>query len=238
MNNQIVGRGLLAKSFSSVNASNCLFFCSGVSDSSETKVEAFERERQLLISFIKEANDNKLCFVYFSSVAATSVDSKYLNHKINMENIIETYCQKYLIFRLPQVAGPVFNTTLLPTMIKNIYQNQNFKVFKYARRTMVDVEDVVRIFERIILISLGNKVINICPSYSFYPEELVVLISEYLNKQPNYELIQIGSEQPCLLDNSVESKIVGSYFYKSKESYLKDIISKYTPQIIKLLEEA
>lgn len=238
MNNVIIGGGLLAKSFNSSKVSNCLFFCSGVSDSSEIRVEAFKREKKLLMNSINEANNNKLCFVYFSSVAAPFVDNKYFNHKINMENIIENNCQNYFIFRLPQVAGPVLNKTLLPTMIGNIYNHQHFKVFKNASRTIVDVEDIVELFEKIYNSCKKNKIINVCPGYSFKPEELVMMISEYLCIKPDYDLLDLGSEQLCLLDESDESKIVHDFFLPKKENYLWQVVCKYTPKIIEIIIES
>jgi len=238
MNNVIIGRGLLAKSFTSAKTSNCLFFCSGVSDSTETRREAFEREKRLLISSIAEANNNSLCFVYFSSVAAPFMNSRYFEHKIDMENIIKIECEKYFIFRLPQVAGAVLNKTLLPTMIRNIYHQQHLEVFKNARRTIVDIDDMVELFEKIYNSCEKNRIINVCPGYSFTPEELVVMISEYLCIKPDYDLLDLGSEQPCLLDESYESKIVHDFFQPKQKNYLWEVVNKYTPQIVELIIES
>lgn len=235
INTEIIGNGLLATSFSGVQSSNCLFFCSGVSNSGETRPEAFKREEELLKSSIIKANNNELCFIYFSSVSAPIVDSKYFNHKISMENIIKNRVQNYLIFRLPQVAGPVLNTTLLPTIVKNIYQNQHFKVFKNATRTIVDVEDIVKLFEIIHNQGIRNKVINVCPGYSFKPEDLVCLISDYLCLPSDYELLDLGSDQNCSLDESVESNIVRNYFDCKGPNYLEEVVHRYTPQIVKLI---
>lgn len=240
MDNEIIGHGLLGKTFKSSKTNNCLFFCSGVSDSNEVRSEAFQREEKLLRKSLLKANDNHQNFVYFSSVAAPLSNTSYFNHKIEMEKLIKKYSSKYYILRLPQVAGPVLNTTLLPTMIKNIYEDRYFKVFKNAKRTLVDVEDIVALFENILSKSDGNKVINICPGYSFTPEELVILVSKYMNMQPKYDLVDSGSEQKCLLDDSIESTMVRHFFdNKNRENdYLEKVVTKYTPEIIKIIENS
>lgn len=231
----IIGNGLIARSFQQSSISNCLFFCSGVSDSNEVRAKAFLREQNLLNDSIIQANVKNLDFVYFSSVAAPTTSTKYFNHKIRMENFIKENSSRYFILRLPQVAGPVLNTTLLPTMVENIYKHKHFNVFKYAKRTIVDVEDIVKLFDKIYRNCDANKTINICPGYSFYPEELVHIISNFLDIKPTYDLLEYGSEQPCLLDDSFESEVVRKFYNTNQQDYLKQIIYKYTPQIIKLL---
>lgn len=240
MDNEVIGNGLLGRAFKSANTTDCLFFCSGVSDSNEVKSEAFLREEKLLRETLLKANDNHQHFVYFSSVAAPSSNTNYFNHKIEMENLIKKFSSNYYILRLPQVAGPVLNTTLLPTIIKNIYENRYFKVFKNAKRTLVDVEDIVILFEDILSNSNGNKVINICPGYCFSPEELVLLVSKNIDTQPKYDLIDLGTEQKCLLDDSIESTVVRHFFdNKNRENdYLDKVVKKYTPEIIKIIENS
>lgn len=240
MDNEIIGRGLLGKTFKSSKTTDCLFFCSGVSDSNEVKSKAFLREEKLLRDSLLKANNNHQNFVYFSSIAAPTTNTKYFNHKIRMEDFIKENSSRYFILRLPQVAGPVLNTTLLPTMVENIYKHKHFNVFKNAKRTLIDVEDLVALFENIISKSNGNKVINICPGYSFTPEELVILVSKYMDMQPKYDLIDAGTEQKCLLDDSIESNMVRQFFdNKNRENdYLEKVVRKYTLEIIKIIENS
>lgn len=232
MDSLVIGNGLLAKAFSKASVNNCLFFCSGVSNSSETRKEAFDREEALLRSSIIE-HSNK-CVVYFSSVSAPKVDSCYFNHKINMEKIIVENTKDYMIFRLPQVAGAVVNSTLLSYITQNIYLGNNFKVFKNATRTMIDIEDIVRVFELIYTQSNRKMTLNICPNYSFDPETLAQLISKNLGIEALYEVVNAGSPQTCELDNSIESQIISDFFY-NQPRYLEKLVEKYVTQIISLL---
>lgn len=232
MDSVVIGNGLLAKAFFKSSINNCLFFCSGVSNSSETRKEAFDREEVLLRNSIVQ-HGNK-CIVYFSSVSAPKVNSCYFNHKMAMENIIVENAKDYIILRLPQVAGAVVNSTLLSFITQNIYLGKSFKVFKHATRTMVDIEDIVKIFELIYTQSNRKVITNICPNYSFEPEVLVQLISKQLGIKASYEVIDAGSPQTCELDNSMESQIISNFFI-NKPYYLERLVEKYVHRIISLL---
>lgn len=234
MQNVIIGKGLLAKACLKSQAKNCLFYCSGVSDSTETKVIEFEREKNLLISSI--SSNNSKCLIYFSSVSAPSAQNPYFQHKLNMENIIKENCPDYIILRLPRVAGPVLNSTLLSILTKKIYLNEHLTIFDKAVRNLVDVEDIIEVSDYIYKISNRNIIINICPNKSFKPEELVLLIAEQLkSKLLNYDLVDAGDVETCTLGYCPEELIVRNYFSK-KENYLENIVAKYVPEIVNLLE--
>lgn len=232
MDSIIIGNGLLAKAFLKANINNCLFFCSGVSNSSETREEAFDREKKLLINSINQYNNK--CIVYFSSISAPKVNSPYFNHKINMENIIVDTAKDYIILRLPQVAGAVVNSTLLSFITQNIYLGKSFKVFKNATRTIVDVEDIVKITELIYIQSNRKIILNICPKYSFEPEFLVQLISKELGIKALYEVVDEGFPQTCELNSNTESQII-SDFFSERPQYLENLVNKYVNQITLLL---
>lgn len=232
MDSLVIGNGLLANAFAKSTVNNCLFFCSGVSNSSESRKEAFDREETLLRRSIILHNNK--CVVYFSSVSATKVDSPYFNHKVNMEKIVAESAKDYMIFRLPQVAGCVINSTLLSFMTQNIYLGNSFKVFKNATRTMIDVEDIVEIFELIYHKFDRRTILNVCPEYSFEPETLVQMISKKLNTEAFYELINAGSPQTCELDDRDESKTISDFFL-NKPKYFENIVNKYVPSIIEAI---
>lgn len=232
MQNNIIGNGMLAKAFSNTTINHSLIFCSGVSNSQETQSNAFLREERLLRQALHEQNDR--CLIYFSSVAAPTLANLYFKHKMNMERLIEVSSENYLIFRLPQVAGITLNTTLLPTIIENIYLQKKFIIYKNATRTIVDIEDVVKIVNMITMQSIKNKTINICPNYSFQPEYLAQLVSNQLQLEPCYEIVNRGDKQLCTQDESFEGSIVSGFFSK-KTNYLENIVEKYTPEIVKLI---
>lgn len=236
MHNTIIGSGLLAQHFESSQSENCLFFCSGVSNSTETRTEQFLREKLLLEETISDNKEHNKVFIYFSSVLAPTRSNEYYQHKHQMESIIQNSCHPYLILRLPQIAGAVSNSTLLPTFTRYIYQGVHFKIFKNAARTIIDIQDLVKLFDQINKYTSYNKVINICPGYLFYPEELAIKIAKKLRKKPGYELMDKGTPQECNLGNSLEDEIIRSFF-ADKDLYLDNVVDKYVPLIIQQLNK-
>ena len=230
MNNVIIGSGLLANSFSMSISKNCIFFCSGVSNSNETDPKEFNREIQTLRSSI----DKKHCFVYFSSIQAPYLKSSYYNHKLRMESIVQSEAGSYLILRLPQVAGITLNNTLLPMFIKNIYHEKHFEIYKDAPRSLIDVEHVVDIFDKIYSRGCSNKILNFYPGYSFQPIDLVEEISRFLGLKPKYNILEkyISHDYPS---SDIQEEF-NSYF-TNQQVYLKEVVEKYTPKIINLINQ-
>ena len=229
MPNTIIGKGMIAQAFLKSTSNNCIFFCSGVSNSKETNRAEFIREIELFNSTIK----NKT-FIYFSSYIAESTETPYALHKKNMENIIENTCDKYLIIRLPSVVGITKNNTLISYFIKMILNNKVIKIEKDARRHLIDVEDVVRITDYLISNDCYNKSISIGSKSSISPLELIRLISNELNmNQIKYELCDGGTNQYSNL-NIIESILPKKDAIMHK-SYNKKLIKKYSKDIKSLL---
>lgn len=229
---KIVGRGMIARAFAQSRSDKCLFFCSGVSKSTEKNPEQFEKETRLLNESMDKDGDS--CFVYFSSVLAPSESNEYYAHKKRMENLVISNSKTYLIIRLPQVAGSVANDTLLPNFIKKIYLGQNIEVYKNAPRSIIDIDDVVAIFDLVYGSGKRNEIINICPEYSFQPQELVNLISCLLKRQSSCSVLEKTSIQHC--ESSPIVKKYG-YIFGDLNTYLQRVVEKYTPGIIDVLEK-
>ena len=229
MISNVVGRGMLARVFYKNTLEDCLFFCSGVSKSFEKNKEEFDREKELLVENMK-IHEGK-CLVYFSSILSTLRSSEYYNHKFEIENYIAKNAQQYLIFRLPQAAGKVLNDTLFPFFVRNIYFGNNIKIFSNSTRCIVDVEDVYRGLNLIYRKGIRNSVIDFCPAFSFEPLELAQLIASELNTVLNFELVNQESIQIC----SPSDDVSRLHLFSHKDLYLKNIVNKYTPEIVELI---
>ncbi len=101
----IVGNGLIAQTLHDLDDDeNTIIFASGVSNSSESDEEAFNREVNLLLSFIS----GRKKIVYFSTCSIFDdclKNSLYIQHKINIENLIQKNFNNYLILRLPTLVS-------------------------------------------------------------------------------------------------------------------------------------
>lgn len=99
----VVGSGLIATSFSAYcGVEEVTVFASGVSDSSCVDRSSYDRERDLLLS-----QDFSRKIVYFStySISDGSEINDYINHKREMESIVESSFCDWIILRLPTVVG-------------------------------------------------------------------------------------------------------------------------------------
>lgn len=76
-----------------------LFFASGVSNSQEKKESAYKREIKLLLSQPPDAH-----LVYFSSLSVFYSDSRYAEHKRNMEFLVKLHFATYTIMRIGNIA--------------------------------------------------------------------------------------------------------------------------------------
>jgi hypothetical protein len=105
----VIGNGLLANAFCKYKENkDVLIFASGVSNSKLTEAAPFQRE----IDLVQKHLNFKGLFVYFSTCSVsdpTLQDSQYIQHKLNIENIIQKGSKNFLIVRLPNVVGVTSN---------------------------------------------------------------------------------------------------------------------------------
>ncbi len=91
-----------------------LFFASGVSNSQETRESEYLREIDLLCQQPRTAH-----IVYFSSLAVFSGNTRYLQHKRQMENLVK---DKFLHYTIIRIGNIEFGSN--PHTIINTLKNQ------------------------------------------------------------------------------------------------------------------
>jgi hypothetical protein len=95
----IIGNGDIAKILK--DREGAIFFASGVSNSNETREEAYQREKDLLLT-----QDKTKCLFYFSSISideSEKSNNRYIRHKKEMEQLIDTLYQNYNIIRIGNI---------------------------------------------------------------------------------------------------------------------------------------
>ena len=171
----IIGNGLMANAMRSIDNDSVLFFCSGVSDSTKSDKNDFNKEIELYKSVPKNRK-----IIYFSTISVCDQNDKrpYVNHKREMEALIKE--NDHLIFRLTQVVGASGNkNNIINYFVDRIRKKEKIIIQENAKRSIVDIEDVKKIVSENI--SLKNESINFAGYEVLYVKDLIEIIFKCLN---------------------------------------------------------
>lgn len=196
----IIGNGMIANIFKDkFKNDDIVIFASGVSNSKEISKEAFEREISLIQDVIQEY-PSKL-FVYFSTCSVHNYSkSKYIEHKVFIENTIINSCEKYLILRLPIVLGRNQNKhQLIGYLFEKNKQGELIEVFKNSNRYLIDSDDLPTIVNLLINKGVSNEIIEVAFNNSLSIDVLLKMI-ENITKKPFVKKIS-NIESIYIVDN-------------------------------------
>ena len=224
----VIGNGMLASAMRSIDRDDIIFFCSGVSNSSETAQEAFLREQNLLLEQIHP--DKR--FVYFSSYFVNFeifLAKEYYQHKLRVEKLIATRCEKYTIYRLPQIVGHSNNPATLTNFIYNkIMSNETIPVFMNSKRNLLDIPTVTKVIGHINTENLFlNKTVNLVSTINYDVESIIDAI-EIITEKKAKKKLTVNSENdfPILLGEEMR-QIFSTLGIVFDETYLEKIIKTY-----------
>jgi len=143
----IVGHGDIAQVLSSVDREDRIFFASGVSNSSEMRESEYRRELNLLYTMLSETNMKKR-FIYFSSLCVFYSNTRYSQHKREMEDWVKKLFPHYTILRLGNITWGENPNTLI-NFIKNKIRNKEPFEIRDVYRYVVDKEEFLHWVEMI-----------------------------------------------------------------------------------------
>lgn len=220
----VIGNGMMAEAFKQYkDDKNIIVFASGVSNSQEQNVQSFQRE----INLLKENIDFRK-MIYFSTISIfdnSLKSSKYISHKLHIENLIQENCENYLIFRLPNVVGKTNNKNTFFNFIKDkIINNEELIVQKNASRYFIDVEDLTKILP-IIISNENKKCINICFDNKVYITQMIEIFEDILGIKANKTFTEEGYNY--IVDNSYFLNVIENNNILIDNDYNKKIIKKY-----------
>lgn len=226
----IIGSGLMAKAFKEHRKplDDVCIYAAGVSNSACSDQREFEREQARMLAAIRQQPDTAL-FVYFSTCSIDDPSAKgspYVVHKTRMESLVRERA-RYLIFRLPQVAGSTPNPhTLLNHLFARIIRSERLEIWGGATRNIVDVEDIVRIAANLIIAEQAcNETINIAAPRCYWMLEIVTTMGKILRHAPIFDIIDKGSSYD--IDTSRISAALERCGITFGDDYLDQVIRKY-----------
>ena len=223
----IIGSGLIANAFapSFSDDPDIIIFASGVSNSQENRVEAFLREKQLLL----ECLSLKKKIFYFSTCSVHDpqlLDKPYAVHKIEMENLVAA-SPDYVIFRLPQVVGTTPNpNTLTNYLHKQILSGSHFQIWRHAKRNLIDVDDVALIATHLHqTFNTNRQLVNIACPFSLTIDQIVSIFELVLGIKANYSLVDMGGDYQ--IDSGLASEVAQRIGVSFDDTYIEKLIRKY-----------
>lgn len=198
----IVGDGLIATGFENLKEyySNYIIFASGVSNSKETSDKEYNREKDLVLKTIKENKNLKI--IYFSSILVDITKNKYFKNKLEIEDIIKTNSDNYIIFRIPQVVGKNGNPKNLVNYIKNsILNEEEIIIHSNVERSLLDIDDLVSIVDY-CKDKVTCEILKISGIEKIKVFTLCELIGNFINKKPRIKIVDNIEYDNWYVENS------------------------------------
>ena len=228
----IVGSGMMAKAVKAIDNQSCLYFCSGVSNSSEEDEDKYEKEAKLISQFY--GTNQKI--IYFSSYLVnfdSYLSRKYYRHKLNIEELIQENFSNFLIFRLPQVVGMTENkNTLTNFLFNSIVTNSTIEVFRNAKRNLVDIDDVVKVVDFVNNKNIfNNQVVNLIASKNQDIEEIISTFEKVTNKIAHKKL---SLNEELDFEIILSERMISVYKFLNiqfDDLYLRQLIEKYYSEV-------
>ena len=126
----IIGHGDIASVLT--DREDRIYFASGVSNSQETRESEYAREKTLLLQQEKIRH-----LVYFSSLSIFYSDTRYAQHKLEMETRVKAHFPRYAIIRLGNITWGTNPHTIINSFRAQIQKGKPL-VFRDAYRYVVD----------------------------------------------------------------------------------------------------
>lgn len=226
----LIGSGLVAQAFITAYTlrDDVCIYAAGVSNSGCSDVHEFARERQRLTAALQHAQHAD-CFVSFGTCSVADPEAQhtpYVLHKLAMERLAAAH-PRYLILRLPQVAGKTPNPhTLLNFLYAHIARSEAFQLWSKTRRNIIDIDDVAAIASLLIEdTSARNITVNIANPVSYAMTCIVGAMERIVGKRAIYDLVERGSEYT--IDTSAIRSVLDKANVQFGDDYLETVIGKY-----------
>ena len=137
----IIGNGDIASVLTDKN--DFIFFASGVSNSRETRESEYQREKDLLMQ-----QDKSKHLVYFSSLMAHKSDTRYFNHKKEMEKMVKDNFRHYAIIRIGNISWGKNPNTIINFLKNKMNKGEPIEI-QDAYKNIIDKDGFIEIIDSI-----------------------------------------------------------------------------------------
>ena len=227
----VIGNGLIASQFYDYHLNpDVVIFASGVSNSSSNDLAGFRREKDLLLEAIQKYPERKLVYFSTCSIYDPSLQqSYYVQHKLEVEAIIQKKAKRYLILRLSNPIGKNNNPhTFFNFFVNCIQGNQPFEVWSHAERNIIDVDDFYKLAKAMIdNAEFGNQVLNLANPHNYKVLEIVEATEKYFGIKGNYTVMKKGNR--LAINTDLVSSLAPKLHIEFEPDYIQKLLQKYFP---------
>jgi UDP-glucose 4-epimerase len=196
----------------------------------EQNSSEFLREKELLEKVMLDNSDKTI--IYFSTCSIESLETEktdYVQHKLEMENIVQRH-KSFYIFRLPQVVGITKSNTIIKYFVESIIHNRELIINKYSTRNLISISDVFQLCSYIIDHKIYlNEITNIASQNNISIVKIVETIEYFINKKAKIDIIDFGV--PFTIDISKIEKLKLNTRIFNKDYYFV-VIKEYCKQVL------
>lgn len=226
----IHGSGLVATAMRRfLQDASATIYAAGVANSQCVDAREFEREQARLTAALESERDAGR-FVYFGTCSQSdpaAAATPYGRHKQAMEDLVRERHARWLILRMPQVAGASPNPhTLLNYLYQRILRAERFRLQTNATRNVIDVEDAARIAGELVLVEGAcHETVNIATPRSIPVLEIVGVVERLAGKRAVYESVDEGARYS--IDVARVTPIADRLGIRFDEGYLERTLRRY-----------
>jgi len=168
----VLGKGMIATALKAVDRPEVLYAASGLSNLKGADIAERNREQALIQKQLQVHPD--LVFVYISSYSIDDQNPEnntpYLEHKLNMENLVRSMARQYLIIRTSNVVGDSKQPgNLMNFIFENLKKGTQFDVWTNTSRNLIDVADLAQMAGKALEIGFRNQVL-----YLMHPADIPI----------------------------------------------------------------
>jgi NDP-hexose 4-ketoreductase len=241
---EIIGRGFLAAQLAPLARSHpeASVAAFGVSVASGVPEADFTREADRLYKLIERCALQRRRLVYLSTASAAMYAvpgppgreagpvfpaTAYGRHNLAMEAVLAASGVDYLVLRLAHVVGSAQPPHLLvPNLVRQV-RSGTVRLYRGARRDLIDAADLVTILDRLLTAGVSRTVVNVASGTAVPIELIVDHIESLLGSAAQRHYIGDAVSQP--VSTARLHSLVPEIARIGADHYYRLVLDKYVP---------
>lgn len=239
---EVIGSGFLAGNLATLASSHdgVVVAAFGVCVASGIPEADFAREATRLYELISRCEQRQETLVFFSTASAAMYavpgragtedgpvfpSTAYGRHNLALEAVLAASAVDYLVLRLTHVVGPAQHAQMLvPSLVRQI-ESGAVRLYRGARRDLIDVADVVTVVDRLLAAGVSRTVVNVATGTAVPIERLVDHVEAELGVRAAREYVADVATQPVSVARL--HRLVPEAAGIGGEDYYRRVLGKY-----------